>query len=177
MIEVRAKLRHVRISPKKVRLVTNFITGKSVNEALSLLPVVFKRSSLIVTKLLQSAVANAKDRYGVSADDLKIKTIIVNKATDLKRWRPAAFGQAHPYKKHSAHIEIVLAISDSAKIVAKEVKQPEIETVDLTKTENKKVESAETKGEGKKFDKKNIKQKITSRVGGIKKERGKVKTG
>lgn len=175
MIEVRAKLRHVRISPKKVRLVTNFISGKSVNEALSLLPVVFKRSSLVVTKLLQSAIANAKDRYGVSADDLKIKTIMVNKATDLKRWRPAAFGQAHPYKKHSSHIEIVLAVSDGAKIITKDIKKAEIETVDLTKSDVKEVK--EDKKIDKKIDKKNIKQKITNRVGGLKKERGKVKTG
>ena len=134
MVETRAKLKQVRISPKKMRLVADAIRGLDVNVALAKLPIIFKKSSPIIEKLLRSAVANAIDRYDVSASDLKIKSIMVNKGIDLKRFKPAAFGRAHPIKKHASHVEIVLVTKDGVKVTMKDKKVAELETVDLTKT-------------------------------------------
>jgi len=131
MIESRAKLKHTKISPKKVRLVANAIRGLSVTEALDRLPIIFKKSAPVIEKLLKSAVANATDQYEIKAEDLLIKSIVVNKGVDLKRWRPAAFGRAHPFRKHSSHIEIVLNAKEGVK-AAKIAKEKKVETVKLS---------------------------------------------
>ncbi len=137
MIEVKAKLKNVRISPKKAQLVADAIRGLDVVNALDKLQVIFKRSAPVIDKLLRSAVANAKDRYEVAETDLVVKSIMVSKGIDLKRWKPAAFGRAHPFKKHSSHIDIVLGAKEGVKIKAKEKKAAPIETVDLTKADKK----------------------------------------
>jgi large subunit ribosomal protein L22 len=137
MIEIKAKLNNLRLSAKKVGLVAGAIRGSDVVTALQRLPVIFKRSAPIVEKLLRSAVANAKDRYDVKEEDLLIKSIMVNKAADLKRWRPAAFGSAHPFRKRSSHIEIVLTVKEGAKAVARDKVKIPVETLDLTKPSKK----------------------------------------
>lgn len=149
MVETRAKLKQVRISPKKMRLVADAIRGLDVNVALAKLPIIFKKSSPIIEKLLRSAIANAIDKYDVSANDLKIKSIMVNKGIDLKRFKPAAFGRAHPIKKHASHVEIVLVTKDGVKAVIRDKKVAELETVDLTKT-----------SKAKKSDEKELKEKV-----------------
>ncbi len=149
MIEVKAKLKHVRISPKKMRLVANSIRGLDVLSALDRLKVVFKKSSPVFAKLLISAIANAKDIYNIKEEDLKIKSIVVNKGVSLSRWKPAAFGRAHPFKKHASHLDIVLTVKKGVKIDKKIKDDKEIETVDLTK---KKKDSA--KKESKKVKEK-----------------------
>ncbi|MDP2812502.1 MAG: 50S ribosomal protein L22 [bacterium] len=156
MVEIRAKLKQVRISPKKMRLVAGAIRGLDVNVALDKLPIIFKKSSPVIEKLLRSAVANAIDRYDVSANDLKIKSIVVDKGIDLKRFRPAAFGRAHPFKKHSAHVEIVLVTKDGVKVASKEKKVADLETVDLTKT--KQTDNKEAKGKVKETKVKEVKE-------------------
>lgn len=138
MIEVKAKLRHIKISQKKMRLVVDVIRGLDVEVALEKLQTTFKKSSPVIEKLLKSAVANAMDRYEVTAKDLVVKSVIVNKGMDLKRWKPAAFGRAHPLRKHSCHVEIVLASKEGVKATAKEKKVANVETVDLTKTKDDK---------------------------------------
>lgn len=143
MIEATAKLKNARISPKKARLVANAIRGLSVSDALVRLPVIFKQSAPMIDKLLKSAVANAQDQYEVKAEDLLIKSIIVNKGMDLKRWQPAAFGRAHPFKKHFSHIEIVVVGKEGIKGKQKE-KSKEVETIKLSE-----VDKAEKKVEGK----------------------------
>lgn len=144
MIEIKAKLNSVKVSQKKVRLVAGAVRGLSVVEALFRLPVIFKRSAPMIEKLLRSAVANAQDRYEVAIEDLMIKSIIVNKGMDLKRFKPAAFGRAHPFRKHSAHIAVVLTVKEGAKVVSKiKEKKVEAETVKLADME--KTAKAETK--------------------------------
>ena len=61
-------------------------------------------------KTLRSAVANASHNANLKAEDLYIKTILVNQGVALKRIRPAAMGAAHGYKKHAAHLEITIAV-------------------------------------------------------------------
>jgi large subunit ribosomal protein L22 len=155
MMEVKAKLNNIRISAKKARLVAGAIRGLSASEALFRLPVIFKKTAPVVEKLLKSAIANSVDQYDIPAQDLVIKSIIVNKGMDLKRWIPAAFGRAHPFRKHSCHIEIVLTAKDGVK-VNKKMKENKVETVKLAELD-KKTDDKTTDTE-KKVSKKSVKE-------------------
>ncbi len=114
MIEVRAQLKHLRMSSKKVRLVSDAIKGMDVQQALVRLRFIQKAASPIVAKLLQSAIANAQHNNNLKAEDLMVKSIVVNQGVVLKRSRPAAFGSAHGYKKHASHINLVLGLKPGA---------------------------------------------------------------
>lgn len=173
MAEVRAQLKHLRISARKVRLVADAVRGLDVADALVKLPVIFKKSSPVIEKLLKSAVANAADRYNVKEEDLKIKSIIVNKAMDLKRWKPAAFGRAHPFRKASSHVEIVLETKEGVKVSAKKSAKKEIETVDLTKTDKKPTSNEGAKKISDSTGKKSVKEAKT----GVARDKSKVKKG
>lgn len=108
-MDVTAKLRHVRMSPQKARLVADMIRGKNVNEALSLLTFTRKKAAGLMAKLLKSAVANAEENHKVvDVDDLYVKTVLVDQGVTWKRWLPRARGMATPIRKHTSHITIVL---------------------------------------------------------------------
>ncbi len=109
MNEVKAHLKHVRISARKMRLVVDAVRGKTVPEALDQLQLIRKRGAAIVTKTLRSAMANADHNLNLDPQKMYISKIIVNEGLDLKRFRPAAHGSAHGYKKHASHLEITLA--------------------------------------------------------------------
>lgn len=103
-----AKLRHLRIAPRKVRLVADLIRGKDVEEALSILQFTQKRSSMPIAKLLKSAVANADQKDGVDIDRLFVEKITVDGGPTIKRFRPRAMGRATPILKRTSHVCIAL---------------------------------------------------------------------
>lgn len=105
---VKAKLNQLRMSPRKVRLVTDLICGKKVNVALAQLENMTKEAALPVLKLLRSAIANAKHNFEMKEEDLKVKNVTVNGGAILYRWMPRAMGRATPVRKRSSHIEITL---------------------------------------------------------------------
>lgn len=115
-MEVRAHLRYLRIAPRKVRLVINLIRGMQVDRALDQLSVLPKASTLPITKLLKSAIANAENNFHLAKSDLAVKTIVANEGPRLKRYRPRAFGRAAEIQKRMTHVTIVL--EDKAKSVA-----------------------------------------------------------
>ena len=122
---VKAHLRHLRIAPRKVRLVIDLVRGMSVEKALDQLSVLPKRSSLPVSKLIQSAVANAKHNFSLDEKSLVVKSIIANEGPKLKRWMPKAFGRANPILKRTTHITVVLEGKETAKKpVAPKEKKP-----------------------------------------------------
>ena len=88
MIQVRAQLKHLRMSPKKVRLVADTIKGLEVNQALVRLGFTHKAAAPHIAKVLRSAIANAVHNNNLAADSLMVKKIIVNEAVALKRWKP-----------------------------------------------------------------------------------------
>jgi large subunit ribosomal protein L22 len=102
------------MSPKKVRLVTDTIKGMDAREALVRLRFIPKAAAPVVTKLLQSAIANAHHNNSLKVEDLMVKSIVVNQGVALKRSKPAAFGSSHGYKKHASHINLVLGLKPSA---------------------------------------------------------------
>ncbi len=108
---MKAHLKNYRHAPRKVRLVTDLVKGKSVEQAEAMLTHLIKKASLPIKKLLLSAVANAK----VPASDLYVKSITVDKGTVLKRWMPRAMGRAFPIHKHTSKVSIELALKPKAK--------------------------------------------------------------
>jgi large subunit ribosomal protein L22 len=105
---IRAKLRHLRISPRKVRLVTDLVKGLSVEEAERQLKFLNKRAARPILKLLNSAVANAQHNASLAKEGLYVKDIAVEPGPSLKRWRPRAMGRATPIMKRTSHITIIL---------------------------------------------------------------------
>ncbi len=112
MTEVTAKLRFLRMGPRKVRLVADMIRGKKVSQALDVLSVLPKRAARPVLKLLNSAVANAKHNHELKMEDLKISQIYVDGGPVLKRSMPKAHGRATPIRERTSHINLVLSTFD-----------------------------------------------------------------
>lgn len=106
--EVRAILKNLSISSRKVRLVVNLIREKTIENALNILSNTYKRSAPIVLKLIKSAISNATNNYKMNLSSLKIKSIFVNEGRRLKRIRPRAKGMAYPILKRSSHVTIIL---------------------------------------------------------------------
>ncbi len=107
-MEVRATLRFLRQSPKKVRLVVGLVRGMDVAEAEAQLRFAVKKAARPVLKLLRSAVANAENNFKLDPKTLYIKRIFVDEGPTLKRWRPRAFGRASMIRKRTSHITIIL---------------------------------------------------------------------
>ncbi len=108
-MEVRAKARFVRMSPRKVRLVIDVVRGMDVGNAKAQLTFMKKAAAEPVIKLLDSAVANAEHNFQMDRNRLFIKAIAADGGPALKRWTPKAFGRAAPIKKRMSHISITLA--------------------------------------------------------------------
>lgn len=105
---MKAYLKNYRQAPRKVRLVANAIKGKRVDDALVTLSFLPKRAALPLSKLLQSAMANARAQ-GISTDMLVVSSLRVDKGVVLKRRLPRARGMATPINKRNSHVAIVLA--------------------------------------------------------------------
>ncbi len=108
-MEVKAILKYSRISPQKCRLTIDAIRGKKVSDALNILHYSKQKSSEIVKKVLESAIANAEHNKGADIDALKVKTVYVNVGPSLKRFRARAKGNANRIIKRSSHITIGLS--------------------------------------------------------------------
>src|SRR4030042_4958462 len=105
-MKVSAKLKYLRIAPRKVRLVVEQIRGKRVIEAESILNFMTKKGSLPVLKLLKQAVANAKNNFQLDPLNLFVARITVDEGPKIKRWRPRARGSAAEIQKKVSHITI-----------------------------------------------------------------------
>ncbi len=105
-----AKMKYVRVSPQKARLVVDLIRGLPVEQALTTLKLTNKRIAPQIAKLVSSAVANAEEAGDVDVDDLKISEVWVDEGPRLKRLRPAPMGRAFRYFHRMAHI--VVKVSD-----------------------------------------------------------------
>ena len=110
---MKASAKHIRISPRKVRMVVDTVRGKSVSQAMSLLTFTQKKAAKPVQKLLRSAVANAAVNDGIDdVDALMIDQIMVDEGPTLKRYMPRARGRATPIRKRTSHIRIMLRERD-----------------------------------------------------------------
>jgi large subunit ribosomal protein L22 len=107
-MEARAKLRYVRLSPQKTRLVVDMVRGKRIQEALNILKFSPQKAADVVSKLVSSAVANAEQQGGSDVDRLFVKAISVDQGPVLKRFLPRAQGRATKIRKPTSHITVVL---------------------------------------------------------------------
>ncbi len=120
-MEATAKAKHMRISPRKMRLVVDLIRGRNVEDALVILQGTQKKASPMVEKLLRSAVANAlfvgedEDDAGprVSVDELFVKKAFVDGGPVMKRFRPRSMGRANRIRKRTSHLTIVVGTKRS----------------------------------------------------------------
>jgi large subunit ribosomal protein L22 len=104
---MKAVLKNYRQSPRKVRLIADVVRGQKVEKALSLLQFVEKRAALPFTKVISSALANAKDK-GVDVQGLIVKSVSVDKGETYKRFMPRARGSASKINKRNSHITVEL---------------------------------------------------------------------
>lgn len=107
-MKVRATLKNLRISPRKVRLVTHALVGVDTREALLQLGKFVKKSSDPIATLLSSAVANATNNFGLDSENLYIQAINVGDGLRLERWLPRAFGRATPLIRRGSNVTIIL---------------------------------------------------------------------
>jgi large subunit ribosomal protein L22 len=136
---ITVSLRHLRIAPRKVRLMAHLIKNLNVNEAQAQLITNPRRPSETILKLLNSAIAGAKNK-NLNISRLVIKEIRVDKGPILKRFMPRAQGRATPIHKVTSHIVMTLAESE------KEHKERFlIETKKIKKSDKKKLENKENK--------------------------------
>ncbi len=105
---VTAELKNYRQSPRKVRLVTNAIKGKKLEDAMLSLTFMPKKAALPIQKLLKSAAANATHNFNLKTEDLFIKEITVDGGPIMKRSMARARGRAFPIHKHTSHVKVVL---------------------------------------------------------------------
>ncbi|HHW91378.1 MAG TPA: 50S ribosomal protein L22 [Firmicutes bacterium] len=107
-MEAKAVARFVRIAPRKVRIVTDLIRGKKVDEAMAILQFTPKRGARLLEKVLRSAIANAQNNYEMDPGALYVKKVYVDEGPTLKRFHPRRMGQAFPILKRTSHISVVL---------------------------------------------------------------------
>ncbi len=107
-MQVQAYTKYARMSPRKVRDITRAIQGRNAAEAVEILRFIPRKSARLVGKTLASAIANAENNNNLSSDALTVQFAIVEQGPVFKRFRPAARGSAHPYKKATSNIRIVL---------------------------------------------------------------------
>ncbi len=103
-----AKVKYIRISSSKIKLVIDLIRGKNVGEAIAILKNTQKAASPVVEKLLNSAIANAENTKGLLRDDLFVAAVFADQGPTLKRFRPRAQGRASRIRKRTSHITIIL---------------------------------------------------------------------
>jgi len=107
-MKVRARASYVRQTPSKVRLVLDLVRGLPVAEARDVLAFTNRRASQPVSKVLESAVANASHNHALDAGELRVVEAFADEGPTLKRFRPRARGRATQILKRTSHITIVV---------------------------------------------------------------------
>lgn len=158
-MSVKAVAKSIRISPRKVRLVTRFLAGKNVVWAERELKFLPQGASKPVADLLGSAIANAENNFDMVKDNLFIKEIKVGEGVTYKRWRARSRGMAAPIKKRTSHIYLLLDEKVKGKKKDKSAKKdkkgsPKVVRVKTKKDINKALDKSETTDNKKKTDNK-----------------------
>jgi large subunit ribosomal protein L22 len=105
----RAQMRFARFSATKARAVLDLIRGLPVSEAAEVLQFTERGPSVVVAKVLSSAVANAEHNDELDGDNLYVAACYADEGPTLKRWRPRARGRATRIRKRTCHITIIVS--------------------------------------------------------------------
>ena len=108
-MDAKAIARYVRVSPRKARIVVDQVRGKDVIAAQEILAFNERAISEVVAKVVNSAAANAQDRFGLRPESLVIKAAYVDEGPTMKRFRPRAKGAASKIRKRTSHITVIVA--------------------------------------------------------------------
>ena len=137
-MKVSAHTKYLKISARKLRLSADLVRGMKVTDASDLLRVTNKKSAVMVSDTLKSAVANAENNLNLAKRNLMIDEIKVDEGPVLKRMRPRARGSAGAILHRMAHLTVT--VSDDQKLVEK---------TEVVKEKSVKTEPAKAKKETK----------------------------
>jgi len=107
-MEVKASARYLRLSPRKARLVTDLIKGKSAEEAISILENLPKSTAIPLGRVVRSAIANAENNFNLTLENLYVKNAIANEGPRMKRVWYRGRGRRDLKVHRMAHLEVVL---------------------------------------------------------------------
>jgi len=149
---VKASARQVHVAPRKMRLVTNLVKNMNAMEALVQLQHANKKAAPMLIKLIQSAIANAKNNFSMDPEHMYIKSITADMGNVMKRYFPRARGSAFVIRRKLSNVNIVLEErkkSKGSKIKAgflnKQKEEAKVESEDQKDANAKKVAKDETK--------------------------------
>ena len=113
-MQVRAFIRGLQISPRKMRVVANIVRDKKVEDAVGMLDLIPKKAARMISKAVKSAVANAEDKSGgnLAIEDLRIHRICVDNGPIQKRWMPRSMGRANRIQHRTSHLTVVVTDED-----------------------------------------------------------------
>lgn len=107
-MEAKAVAKYVRMSPIKLKPVTDLVRGKDLNEALTILKFTPGKGAELVEKVVKSAAANAENNLDLDPENLYVAEVYANQGPTMKRWRAGAQGRASMILKRSSHIGVTL---------------------------------------------------------------------
>jgi len=107
-MEYKAIAKYIRYSPYKLRPIVDVVRGKSAKEAIDWLSTYAGKRILPICKVIESAVANAKNLDGHQLKDLVITDIRVDEGPVYRYFRPGAMGRAQVQRRRTCHISIIL---------------------------------------------------------------------
>ncbi|MDO4383463.1 MAG: 50S ribosomal protein L22 [Eubacteriales bacterium] len=113
-MEAKATAKYVRMSPSKLKPVTDLVRGKDLNEALTILKFTSGKGAELVEKVVQSAAANAENNHDMNPDELYVAEIYANQGPTMKRFRAGAQGRASMILKRTSHIAVTLKSREDA---------------------------------------------------------------
>lgn len=120
-MEARAKRKYLRISPRKLRIVADVVRGKNAQQAIDTLEFMPQKAAPMVRRAIQDAYGNLVDQNQderIDDEALIVKTIMVDQAPVIKRFRPVSRGRAHPILKRSSHLTVVVGTPDAKAVEA-----------------------------------------------------------
>ena len=153
MAKVIAQLNNIRIAPRKSRLVARLVKGLDVPEALGQLEVNVKRTSSFMEKLINSAIANAENNFGLDKNNLYVYDVLVGDGPALKRWMSKAFGRAGRILKRTSKIKLILEerVEGKGRKTKEEMEQEKKKRLEEKKKQLKKIDKEkDEQGETKK---------------------------
>ena len=113
-MEVIAKAKYIRRTPRKARLIADAVRGMPVAEAIAFLEFSPRHAALDVAKVIRSAAANAEHNFNLNREDLVVKALMVDEGPTMKRIRPVSRGMAHQYFHRTCHITAVVEDREEA---------------------------------------------------------------
>ncbi|HJP84056.1 MAG TPA: 50S ribosomal protein L22 [Fimbriimonadaceae bacterium] len=116
-MEVKAVGKYVRVQPRKVRIIADQVRGRNAVHAAAILRYHTSKGAKMLRKILVSAIANAQENHGLSADTLNIQTIMVDEGPRLKRMQARAMGRGNRIIKKTSHITVVVEDAEAVKAV------------------------------------------------------------